>query len=84
MKRRYTVVLLPDADTGGYVVVVPAIPGCVTQGTTIEDALENARDLIELRFEDARDRGDHVWEESGPPTLTSVEVELRSDVESRV
>ena len=38
--RRYSVILLPDEDK--YAVVVPALPGCVTQGNSIPDALDAA------------------------------------------
>jgi predicted RNase H-like HicB family nuclease len=44
--RRYTVVLTSDPD-GGYVVSVPALPGCVTQGETVDEAMAMARDAIE-------------------------------------
>ena len=36
--RRYTVVLIPDLEDGGYVVTVPALPGCVTEGGTFQEA----------------------------------------------
>lgn len=42
---RYTVIFEPDAD-GGYVVHVPILPGCVTQGETFEDAKKMAKDAI--------------------------------------
>lgn len=35
--RRHSVVLL--AEAGGYTVVVPTLPGCVTQGDSVADAL---------------------------------------------
>ena len=41
MSRRYTVLLQPDPEEGGYTVTVPALPGCVTEGDTLEEALEN-------------------------------------------
>ncbi len=41
----YTVVLTPAAE-GGYTVVVPALPGCVTEGGTVLEALDMARDAI--------------------------------------
>ncbi len=41
----YTVVLIP-APEGGYTVVVPALPGCVTEGDTLTDALLMAEDAI--------------------------------------
>ncbi len=43
-ERRYTVVLPPD--DGGYMVTVPALPGCFTQGATVEQALDRAREAI--------------------------------------
>ena len=55
----YNVVLEPDPE-GGYVVVVPAFPGCYTQGETVEEALENAKDAIRLTIEDLRERGERV------------------------
>ena len=46
--RRYTLVLTPDPEEGGYIVFVPALPGCITEGDTVEEALANAQDLIRL------------------------------------
>ncbi len=34
--RTYSIVVDPDPDEGGFTVIVPALPGCVTQGETIE------------------------------------------------
>ena len=39
----YTVVLDPDEEEGGYTVTVPALPGCISEGDTLEEALENSR-----------------------------------------
>lgn len=44
----FTVLLRPDPWDGGYTVTVPALPGCVTDGTTIDEALERAREAIAL------------------------------------
>ena len=38
-RYEYTISLHPDIDEGGYTVTVPALPGCVTQGETIEEAI---------------------------------------------
>ena len=43
---KYTVILEKD-EAGFYVVSVPALPGCFTQGKTKNEALENAREAIE-------------------------------------
>ncbi len=45
---RYTVLLTPDLESGGYTVTVPALPGCVTDGPTVEDALARASEAIAL------------------------------------
>lgn len=46
MAKRRSIVYLEPAEEGGYVVTVPALPGCVTQGETREEALEMTRDAI--------------------------------------
>ena len=61
---RYTVVLERE-DDGGYVVSVPALPGCVSQGDTRDEALKNIREAIELYVEDCREAGDPVPTEEG-------------------
>jgi antitoxin HicB len=61
---RYTVVLGRE-EGGGYVVSVPALPGCISQGDTRTEALNNIREAIELYVEDCRDAGDPVPTEAG-------------------
>ncbi len=46
----YRVILEPDADDGGFNVVVPAFPTAHTQGDDVEDAMRNAREVIELEL----------------------------------
>lgn len=48
--RRYTV-LLEQGEDGWIVVTVPALPGCVTQGRTPDEALQNAKEAIEAYIE---------------------------------
>ena len=54
----FKVLLEPDEEAGGYVVSCPALPGCYSQGDTIDEALENIREAILLCLEDlqAEDR----------------------------
>jgi predicted RNase H-like HicB family nuclease len=56
---RYTVVLEREPD-GGYVISVPVLPGCVSQGDSREEALRNIREAIELYVEDCRAAGDPI------------------------
>ena len=46
----YQINLIPERE-GGYTVLVPLLPGCVSYGRTIEEATENARAAIELHLE---------------------------------
>ena len=39
------------AEEGCYWVEVPALPGCFSQGETIEEALENIKEAVELHIE---------------------------------
>jgi len=44
-------VILEPSDEGGYTVVVPILPGCVSEGDTKQKALQNIREAIELYLE---------------------------------
>lgn len=60
----YTVILEQEPD-GGFVAIVPALPGCVTQGDTRDEALVNVREAMELYIEDCVAAGDPVPLEAG-------------------
>ncbi|MFH1743846.1 MAG: type II toxin-antitoxin system HicB family antitoxin [bacterium] len=72
----YTVVLQQEPD-GGYVVCAPALPGCVTQGYSREEALENIREAIELYIEDCIEAGDPVPKEGGRAFEINIEEDSR-------
>ncbi|MGL6340455.1 MAG: type II toxin-antitoxin system HicB family antitoxin [Waterburya sp.] len=44
-------VVLEPSDEGGYTVYVPALPGCISEGENVDEALENIREAIELYLE---------------------------------
>jgi antitoxin HicB len=52
MTHRFTVVLTPEPDGSAYNVTVPSLPGCLTWGETVEEALDHAREAIALYLED--------------------------------
>lgn len=41
-------VVLEPSEEGGFTVLVPALPGCISEGDTREKALENTRQAIAL------------------------------------
>jgi predicted RNase H-like HicB family nuclease len=55
-------VVLEASDEGGYTVYVPSLPGCISEGETIEEALTNIQEAIELYLEPVED--DLVIEET--------------------
>lgn len=44
--KKYSVVLHPDTEDGGFWVECPSLPGCASQGDTVEEALEMIKDAI--------------------------------------
>lgn len=62
---RYTVVLVPDHELGGYVAYVPAV-GVTTQGDSIDDALAMAADAAGLKLDALTEDGEELpAEETG-------------------
>jgi len=64
---RFTVVLNPEEN--GYVVSVPALPGCTTEGSSREEALRNVQDAMRLYVEDLVSDGEPVPEDVIPEVL---------------
>ena len=60
----YTVVLDRDTDAGGFVATCPSLPGLVTEGDSVEEALEMARDAIRGYLESLRKDSLDIPEES--------------------
>ncbi|HOI14110.1 MAG TPA: type II toxin-antitoxin system HicB family antitoxin [Methanoculleus sp.] len=63
-------VVLEPSEEGGYTVYVPSLPGCISEGDTREEALENIREAIELYLETVED--DLIFSE----TAEQVEIAL--------
>jgi len=64
MTRNYTIVLEPNLEDGVYTVTVPALPGCVTQGNTVEECIERAKEAITAWIADAEAAGEPIPEET--------------------
>lgn len=45
-------VILEPSDEGGFTVYVPSLPGCISEGDTLDEALENIREAIDLYLEE--------------------------------
>ncbi len=56
---RYRILMRKEPE-GGYTVTVPSLPGCITYGETIEEAIENAKEAIELYIESLAAHGEEI------------------------
>ena len=72
-EHSYTVILRAEPE-GGYTVLVPALPGCVTYGETIAEALRMAEDAIRWHIEGLRELGEPVPQEGAEITLPAEEL----------
>ncbi len=69
MLRRFKVIIEPESE-GGYSVHVPVLPGCVSQGETIEEAVTNIKEALELYLWSLKD-------DKLPIPDSDVDIELR-------
>lgn len=60
----FKVILEPDEE-GGYVVSCPSLAGCYSQGDTVDEALANIREAIEVCLEDMASRNEEIPDPSG-------------------
>lgn len=70
---RYAVVLEPEPE-GGFSVHIPALPEAHTQGETIEECVEMAREVIELCLAERREQGDEIPPSDDGAMMLFVEV----------
>lgn len=56
-------VIYEEDPQGGYVVSVPSLPGCHTQGETIEEAEKNIQEAIELYIESLQEHKEPIPQE---------------------
>ena len=68
-------VLIREGESGKYLAECTSIPGCLSQGDTVEDARANIQEAIELCIEDMRDRGEPL-PPPGTAFLSEVAVEV--------
>ena len=57
MSNSYKLILRKEPE-GGYTVIVPALPGCITYEEDMDDAITMAKEAIELYIEELKDRGE--------------------------
>ena len=62
--RNYRILLKKELE-GGYKVIVQSLPGCITYGDTIDEAIQMAKEAIDLYIESLRAHGEEIPSEDG-------------------
>jgi antitoxin HicB len=70
----FTIILRPEREEGGYSVSVPSLPGCFTQGETIEECIQRAKEAIALHVEGMVAAREPVPEEDEPTQAIQIRV----------
>lgn len=60
LEYRIMIEPIPASDGGGYLATVPDLPGCMSDGETPEEALQNIEDAIEVWIDAAKELGHPV------------------------
>ena len=63
MQLTYKIMLHKEPE-GSYTVSVPALPGCITYGDTVEHAMLMAKEAVKLYIEELRERGEDIPDDS--------------------
>ncbi len=63
MQYNYKLLLRKEPE-GGYTVFVPSLPGCITYGDNVDEAITMAKEAIELYIEELKDHGETVPDDS--------------------
>jgi len=70
-------VLIEPADEGGFIASVPALPGCVAEGDTWDEALAMAQDAIRGYLDSLKKHGD-PWPPQLPNPIAFIDVDVAS------
>lgn len=71
----YTVIFEP-AEEGGFIVHVPALPGCHTQGETLDEAYKMAQDAILGYIETLRELKEEIPKESETSIIAKIPIKI--------
>jgi len=72
MRLSYKILLRKEPE-GGYTVIVPSLPGCVTYGDTVEEAIKMAKEAVELYIESLKEHGEEIPTEDALEYTLSIE-----------
>ncbi|MDM9379359.1 type II toxin-antitoxin system HicB family antitoxin [Chlorogloeopsis sp. ULAP01] len=77
LNLNYPITLYPDTEEGGYVAEIKDLSGCLTQGETLEEIIDNIAEARELWIETVYENGDEI-------PLPSTEINDSFDLQMRI
>ncbi|MFH1712789.1 MAG: type II toxin-antitoxin system HicB family antitoxin [Candidatus Jacksonbacteria bacterium] len=73
--HQYTIILEP-CEEGGFTVSVPALPGCITEGDSFQEAIDRAKDAIQGYVMSLLKHNEPIPDEWAPLITTAVNIKL--------
>ena len=73
---QYTAVFEPAEERGGFTVTIPSLPGCISEGETFEEALENIKEAASLYLEDIKEEEKDIYREGKSIIVAPIEVKV--------
>ena len=73
---QYTAIFEPDKEAGGYTVIIPSLPGCISEGDTFEEALKNIKEAASLYLEVMRRKKEGIIREEKGIIIAPVQVKV--------
>jgi predicted RNase H-like HicB family nuclease len=77
--RTYTVKIEP-CEEGGYWAFVPALPGCFTQGETLDEVVRMTREAIEGFVEVLAEKGQPIPVEHHDPRFLTLDIDVKTPI----
>ena len=56
----FNISILPTEEGGGYLIELPDLPGCISDGETIDEAIANGKEALSCWIETAKQHGDEI------------------------
>ena len=72
----YTAIFEPDEEAGGFSVTIPALPGCISEGDTFEEAFKNIREAAELYVETMQAYDRKIYKEEAGVVVAPIQIQV--------
>ena len=73
---KYIAIFEPDNKSGGFVVTIPSLPGCISEGDTFEKALQNIQEAASLYIEVMQKRNMGIPKEEKGVVIAPIEIRV--------